>query len=70
MPKVIEEHAMKILWLKKEKELLFWILDNTTEVVCFWDNVRKCNIAHSVDLVELCFLNHFLFIVKFFSFFN
>ena len=55
---------------RKGEKLLFWMPDKIMAVVCFSVNVRKCNIAHSVDHVELCFQSFFyLLITTFLSFF-
>ena len=54
MPNVWE-HANNISRLRKEEELLFWILHKIMEIICFSSNVRQCNIACSVVHVQLCF---------------
>ena len=51
----IPKHAKNKARLGKGKEFSFWILDKISiEAVCFSPKFRKCNIADSVEHVELC----------------
>ena len=51
----IEDHAKYILRLRKEEELLFWILHKMMEILPFSGNGHQCNIAYGVVHVQLCF---------------
>ena len=61
MPKIYE-YAKNIPGLREGGQILFQNLDKIMEVVC------KCNIARSVEHIELCFISIIL-LYFFLSFF-
>ena len=64
-PNLKTRYELNTLRPRKGEALLFWILHKImVEIICFSDDVHRCNIAISVEHVQVCFKS-FLFIFIF-----